>query len=233
MDTARRFTLRPLLVPLAALVLGQPSPASAEDPKIRIVLAGDSTVTDNAGWGGAFRDLLGDDVVLCNLAKSGRSSASFRREGLWAKVLAEKPDVILIQFGHNDSHSTKDGGKVVPAAKEYRENLRGYIKDARAAGARPILVSPMERRFFEPGGKVRPTLADYARAAAAVAKETNTPLVDLNARSIALYESLGEKPSDDLSLDGGKDRSHFNAQGGQALADELKKADPKLAPYFK
>ena len=224
-------------VAVAFLLLAGLGVSSAETPKIRIVLAGDSTVTDNAGWGGAFRNFLTDDAVLVNLAKSGQTSASFRAGGLWNKVLAERPDIVLIQFGHNDSHSKKDGtGQVVPAEKAYRDNLRGYIKEARAAGARPILVSPMERRFFEPDGKVRPTLADYAAATAAVARETNTPLVNLNARSITLFESMGPKPSDELSLDGGKDKTHFNAKGGEALArlvaEEIKKVDPQLKPYF-
>ena len=42
-----------------------------------------------------------------NSAKNGRSTKTFLNEGLWAKALALKPDVILIQFGHNDSHDPK------------------------------------------------------------------------------------------------------------------------------
>ena len=225
------------VLPILAL-LASTSHALAENPKIRIVLVGDSTVTDKAGWGGAFRDLLNDDAVLVNLASSGKNTASFRKEGLWARVMAERPDVILIQFGHNDSHARKDGpGPLVPPRKEYRDNLLGYIKEARAVGAKPVLVTPMERRFFEPDGKLRPTLADYADAVIAVGKETRTPVLNLNARSIALYESIGPKGSDEFSPDDGKDKTHFNAKGGEALArlvaDELRKADPKLARYLK
>ena len=70
--------------------------------KIRFVLAGDSTVTDDAGWGRAFAELLSDDAECINLAKSGRSSRSYRTEGWWQKCLDAKPRYLLIQFGHND-----------------------------------------------------------------------------------------------------------------------------------
>src|SRR5687768_4581239 len=53
--------------------------------KIRIVLAGDSTVTEKEGWGIGFRELLTRDVELHNLAKGGRSSKSFYDEGIWAE----------------------------------------------------------------------------------------------------------------------------------------------------
>ncbi|MBC8105586.1 MAG: GDSL family lipase, partial [Anaerolineae bacterium] len=46
-------------------------PLHAAD-KVRIVLAGDSTVTDKAGWGLGFAELMTSDVELHNLSKGGR-----------------------------------------------------------------------------------------------------------------------------------------------------------------
>ena len=52
--------------------------------------------------GPGFRASFGPEIQVVNLALNGRSSKSFRDEGAWAKVLPEKPDFVLIQFGHND-----------------------------------------------------------------------------------------------------------------------------------
>src|SRR5213078_4638557 len=84
-----------LLLVLATLANAQRAPQ-------KIVLVGDSTVNDEGGWGPGFREFLGSKAEVTNLAKNGRSSKSFRDEGLWASALAAKPNYILIQFGHND-----------------------------------------------------------------------------------------------------------------------------------
>ncbi len=91
-----------LLASLLLVALG----AAPAEKTITIVLAGDSTVTDKAGWGVGFAALLADDVVLLNHARGGRSSRTFREEGSWEKVLATKADYVLIQFGHNDEPGT-------------------------------------------------------------------------------------------------------------------------------
>ena len=119
-----------ILCLLAALTAG---------PPIRIVLVGDSTVNDEGGWGPGFRAFFGADAEVINLAKNGRSSKSFRDEGLWAPALAAKPNYILIQFGHNDGPGKGPERETDPATT-YRENLARYIDEARAAGADCILI---------------------------------------------------------------------------------------------
>ena len=74
----------------------------ADQPKIRIVLVGDSTVNDGGGWGYGFKQFLTGNVQCINTAANGRSSKSFMAEGRWTKALALKGDYYLIQFGHND-----------------------------------------------------------------------------------------------------------------------------------
>src|SRR5262245_10136326 len=81
-------------------------------PPIKIALIGDSTVSTYknppadrptlTGWGQVFDLFFHDAVEIKNHAVSGRSSKSFLAEGRWPPVLAEKPDYIFIQFGHND-----------------------------------------------------------------------------------------------------------------------------------
>ncbi len=87
-----------LFLLLGVLQSADPTPARS----IKIVLAGDSTVTDQAGWGLGFASALKPTATCVNLSAGGRSSKSFRNEGRWKQVLEQKPNVILIQFGHND-----------------------------------------------------------------------------------------------------------------------------------
>jgi lysophospholipase L1-like esterase len=61
-------------------------------PAARIVLVGDSTVNDEGGWGPGFRDTLGPQAEVVNLALNGRSSKSFRDEGQGEPALAAKPN---------------------------------------------------------------------------------------------------------------------------------------------
>jgi hypothetical protein len=55
-----------------ALLLALPAGASvaAQNHPLKIVLAGDSTVNDEGGWGTGFRDSFGPRVEVVNLARS-------------------------------------------------------------------------------------------------------------------------------------------------------------------
>src|SRR5262245_13061100 len=90
---------------LLAAMLGGVVAATAtaqRSPAIRIVLVGDSTVTDDSGWGSGFKHHVADGVEVINTAANGRSSKSFIDEGRWAEALAKRGQYYLIQFGHND-----------------------------------------------------------------------------------------------------------------------------------
>jgi lysophospholipase L1-like esterase len=171
-----------------ALLAGLPVMAEGAT---RIVLVGDSTVNDQGGWGPGFRLSFGPDVQVTNLALNGRSSKSFRNEGAWAPALAAKPDYILIQFGHNDGPGKGPERETDPATT-YRANLVRYIDEARAAGAKPVLVTSITRRVFDADGRLKTdSLAPYIEAVRAVARETNVPLMDLYALTRVEAEKLG------------------------------------------
>jgi lysophospholipase L1-like esterase len=97
-----------------------------------------------------------------NLAKNGRSTSSFRNEGLWQVVLdkATEGDYVFIQFGHNDEVPTK---KTYTTEIEFKNNLKKYIADARGKKAIPILLTPMARRKFDPAGKIEGTHDLYSQ----------------------------------------------------------------------
>jgi len=207
---------------------------------LRLVIVGDSTVCEypqtrpDRGWGQFIAEHF-DNVTVINLAAAGRSTKTFIAEGRWKKALQEKPDYILIQFGHNDSHAP-DKPESTDAATTYKDYLRRYIDDSRAIGAIPILVTPMVRRTFDSGGKLIDALAPYADAMKDVANEKNAAVIDLHASSKALVEKLGPDASSKMANKKG-DSTHFNERGARAMADlilkDLPAAEPNLGKYLK
>jgi lysophospholipase L1-like esterase len=232
-----RFFIFALMM-LAVIFFSEKS-ALASEP-LRIAIIGDSTVCEypadkpERGWGHFVQDYFKETVRVINLAKSGRSTKTFIAEGLWKKTLAEKPDFVLIQFGHNDSHP-KERPEATDAATDYKDFLRRYIDESRAAGATPVLVTPMVRRIFK-DGKLTDALAPYADAMKQVAVEKKVALVDLHAASFALVEKLGEEKSAEFENKPG-DHTHFNEKGAKAMAalvmKELPDVDPRLKAELK
>lgn len=200
------------------------SPLGAND-KVRIAIIGDSTAAsypkppaetpDLTGWGQVFGEYFNDRVTVLNHAASGRSSKSFRAERRWQPVLDAQPDFVFIQFGHNDQKG-KGPERETDATSSYQENLRRYITDARAAGARPVLVTPVARRIFAEG-KPTSTLTPYADAVHKVGRELQVPVVELHAASFALFGKLGDEGSADFSPST-KDRTHFSRKGALEIA---------------
>jgi len=208
---------------------------------VRIELIGDSTQTDNAGYGRGFCANLSPKVDCINFARGGTSTKTFRRDGIWDKAIASKPDYMLIQFGHNDMVSGEPNDRQVPL-DAYQQNLRNFVIEARAEHAIPILVTPLTRRYFGKDGKIHSDLTAYANGMTAVAQELHVPLIDLQTRSIAYLDSIGEANGAKLGItkkdkDGklGWDKTHLNWEGsyvfGRMVATDLGTVVPELQPY--
>ena len=196
-----------------------------------IYIIGDSTVDDNQppfrGWGWALPRYVREGVTVRNLALSGRSSRSFREEGLFAP--AEKDmaagDLLLIQFGHNDE---KDDERHTDPDTTFPEELWRYCAFALDRGAQPVLMTPVSRRFFVGGGSMLYTHGEYPRAVRELAAEKGVPLIDLKKASRELYLSLGEEKTAELFVrlkpgenpdfpEGHDDKTHFNAYGADVI----------------
>ena len=220
----------------ASKTAGGPPRAVADQGRaaLHVVLVGDSTVTDGAGWGKAFADQLHPIVQCTNTSRGGQSTKSFLDAGLYTAALALKPTHVLIQFGHNDMPG-KGANRETDPATTYRTNLVRYIDEAHAAGAQPILVSSVVRRGFRDGQLVD-GLAPYAEAMKAVAFEKNVPLVDLHARSFEAVQRLGPEGSAELGpmiRTGNRDGTHLAPPGKLLTAnlvfDELRRVTPEFA----
>ena len=162
---------------------------------IKIVLVGDSTAAVQGGWGPSFCGKHVTSFAACiNLARGGRSSGNYRAEGSWMLALNEirsggfNDTYVLIQFGHNDQPGKP--GRSTDLATEFPANLKLYVDEVRAAGGKPVLVTPLTRRQFK-DGKLIDDLGPWAEATRRVAVETGASLVDLHADSYRAVQGMG------------------------------------------
>lgn len=185
--------------PALAQTLAQtPAPPAATVQPIhpsKIILVGDSTMQVNSGWGGAFCAHHVTSFLTCvDLGRGGRSSSSYRAEGSWDIARAEMQVkgydqvYVLIQLGHNDQPGKP--GRSTDLKTEFPANMARYVTEARAAGAIPVLVTPLTRRQFK-AGKLDRDLDPWADAVRKVAAETKAPLLDLNKDSADAVQALG------------------------------------------
>lgn len=226
---------------IAGVVSASPTPGTAGQraPAVRIVLVGDSTVTDDSGWGSGFKHFTTGGVEVINTAANGRSSKSFIDEGRWADALAKKGQYYLIQFGHNDEPGKGPERETDPQTT-YRANMARYVDDVRAIGGKPILVTSLVRRLYKEDGTIRTTQTPYVEVVRAIAKEKQVPIVDLHAISLADAENAGDDVWADLSPRDDKgqiDRTHLNAKGsdvvGRMVVEAVVKIVPELAPLLR
>ncbi|GLB51239.1 rhamnogalacturonan acetylesterase [Neptunitalea chrysea] len=209
--------------------------------KKHVYLIGDSTVANNgndsiAGWGIKLTMFFDTTrVVIHNKARGGRSSRTFRGEGLWKAVLdsLQEGDYVLIQFGHND------GGHI--DTPKYRGSIKGmgektqlvdfgndstevvhtfgwymtkYVEEARAKGATPIVLSMVPRNIWH-DELIERNSDDYAGWAKNVAKHTETLFIDINDSIAKVYEELGVQG---VSTFFPKDHTHTNFKGAELNA---------------
>ncbi|WP_017812679.1 rhamnogalacturonan acetylesterase [Paenibacillus shenyangensis] len=204
---------------------------------LKLVLAGDSTVTDQpadgypyAGWGQLLPSRLKHDVCVDNHAVSGRSSKSFIQQGRLDRIreVLHPGDFLFIQFGHNDEKT--DAARHTDPFTTYKEYLTEYITIARDQQAIPVLLTPVSRRIFDTQGRLEDTHGDYLTAMRELADEQQVPLIDLAQRTRQLLEKLGPEASKELFVwlypgeymnfpAGSQDNTHFQEYGASRVAD--------------
>ncbi|MER5436141.1 rhamnogalacturonan acetylesterase [Streptomyces sp. NPDC002588] len=199
----------------------------------QIFLVGDSTVCDQpadpyTGWGQELPQYLRKGVSVANYADSGESTVTYLgNPQLWATVqpLIRPGDLVLIQLAHNDKTTDE---------VTYRTNLGTLVAGVRDKGGRPVLVTPIVRRWFNADGTLNNGTAllvnglgvDHPAVIRSVAAERHVPLIDLTAKTKALVESLGVEGSKALYLYNEKrDNTHTSVHGATVYAglvrDEL------------
>ena len=211
-----------------AFALGLSAAGAQADPAL-VILVGDSTMAPQTGYGDALCQRLEPALACLNLGRGGRSTSSYRAEGLWdramARVRARAPGTavhVLIQFGHNDQPGKP--GRSTQLATEYPANLMRYVADVQAAGGVPVLVTPLTRRSFK-GDQLVDDLQPWAEAMRDVAARQKVPLIDLHARSGAAVRPLGSATADELAMgiagDATFDRTHVGEKGACVFAEMM------------
>jgi lysophospholipase L1-like esterase len=198
-----------------------------EKKKIRIFLAGDSTMS----------------ITVVNRAKNGRSTKTFISEGLWKSIMdeAKEGDYVFIQFGHNDE--SKDKVERYSTPDTFKMNLTRFINETREKKATPVLLTPVSRRRFDTSGVALETHREYSMYVKEVAQKENVLFIDLDAKSRALYQQFGKENSRLLFLqlkpgehpnypDGKDDNTHFTELGARYIAQlvlaEIRSMIPEL-----
>ncbi len=195
-----------------------------------VYLAGDSTVVDQdiepwAAWGQMLPRFFHPGVVIANHAESGETIKSFVGEQRFAKVMSliQPGDYLFAQFGHNDQKPN------AVSLDEYKKLLVDYIEKTRGKGAIPVVVTSMNRRTFDVDGKITNSLAGYPDAVREIAASEHVALIDLNAMSKTLFETMGPDgtlkafmhyaanayPNQTEAI---SDDTHFNKYGAYELA---------------
>ncbi|MFF1440324.1 rhamnogalacturonan acetylesterase [Streptomyces sp. NPDC058295] len=199
----------------------------------QVFLVGDSTVCDQpgdpyTGWGQQLPQYLRKGVSVANYADSGESTVTYLGNPLlWATVqpLIRPGDLVLVQLAHNDKTTDE---------ATYRANLETLVAGVREKGGRPVLVTPIVRRWFNADGTLNNGTAllvnglgvDHPAVIRSVAATQEVPLIDLTAKTKALVESLGVEGSKALYLYNEKrDNTHTSVHGATVYAglvrDEL------------
>ncbi len=218
-------------------------------------MIGDSTMANKdlrggnteRGWGHVLPGFLPQEIEVANYAMNGRSSKSFRSEGIWQKVYDRiKPgDYVFIQFGHNDQKT--DEARYSEPETTYKSNLKEYIRETQEKGGIPVLFTSIARRKFDENGEMMDTHGRWIGAMKEVAAETGVKIIDMNARSIELIKSYGVEDSKRIfnhvapktqacRPEGKEDDTHFSIHGARELAkiaiQEINQIYPELGEYF-
>ncbi len=202
-----------------------------------IHLMGDSTMAEKdlrggtnpeRGWGMMFQNFLDDGVKVVNYAINGLSTKSCIDKGVWDKVYSsvQPGDYVFIEFGHNDSKES-DPVRYAAAWGAYQDNLRTFIDGVREKGGKPVLLTPVARRWFKKAVDSeslkldRSCHGEYPDAMKAVAAEKDVVLLDVTTATLDWLESLGDEASKAYFMisTGKDDNTHTVACGAREVTE--------------
>lgn len=211
------------------------------------------------GWGYYAREYFDENqITVENHALGGTSSRTFYNR-LWPDVLKgiRKGDWVIIELGHNDNGPYDSGrarasipgiGKetLVVTIKEtgvqetvytFGEYMRKYIRDIKAKGAYPILMSLTPRNAWEDADSTIITRVNktYGLWSKQVAKKERIPFIDLNEITAQKFEKFGKEKVKTMFY---LDRIHTSAFGARVNAESAAEGirnckGLKLAKYLK
>jgi lysophospholipase L1-like esterase len=224
---------------------------------LTIWIAGDSTVANGntpcpRGWGGELSSHFAEHVTVNNSAAGGRSvhtwlydvqdvldsssgecalaldaSGEPVLQPRWQAMLdgMRAGDYLFIQFGINDGDPSCDRHVGLDA---FQAAYAMMASAARERGAQPIFLTPVSSIACS-GTSARGSRGAFVPATLETGLELDVPVIDLHARSVALFQSLAFCPvsGGDVSAETGgpvgdffcDDHTHFASVGARAIAE--------------
>ncbi|KAL9113158.1 MAG: hypothetical protein Q9227_002770 [Pyrenula ochraceoflavens] len=189
------------------------------------------------GWGDGFLNTtLVNGATGKNFGHNGATTVSFVAGGDWANVLAAVnasqqayQPFVTIQFGHNDQ---KKAANI--SIDQYTTNLENLAREARSAGAIPILVTPLSRRNYDTSvspPKIIENLSNETAHTIIAANNVQANYIDLNRASTDYLNAIGPDAAYTYNLNP-TDQTHLNNQGsivfGGIVANLMLEAIPGL-----
>ena len=211
------------------------APAAASD--IVMYILTDSTGCDQegpgtAGWGQWLPQFFGNGISVSNYGNSGaltecsaattpcRTDAPYYSfyddPKMWptVKPLLKAGDVVLIEFAHNDKNT--------PQA-QFEANLLKYITETKAAGAIPILATPIPRCNFtgntmNSNQLVNGPGVDLPASIRSVGAANNVPVIEITKTAVAFFSTVGASSCQKYWADG---VTHLNTVGANVIAEMI------------
>ncbi len=245
------YRLLPALI--LSLSFAAAPPLLAAERTLTIVAFGDSTTAPRQGvekvYPQRLEELLaarGYQAKVVNAGVGGNTTAA-AVERYQNDVIAHRPDMVIIQFGLNDSAVDVSEGKQTPrlALHLYERNLNNLLRDLAWRSVRVILMTPnpmlwtdaRKARYSGPPYDhddrwgANPLNQHYAAAVRRIADAHDVPLVDVY-RFFETYDAVEGQSAEDLMSDG----AHPNDRGHAIIAallagaiDQQRQADDDLA----
>ncbi|MGV3607868.1 MAG: Dabb family protein [Planctomycetaceae bacterium] len=186
-----------------------------------VVFLGDSITQGGAQPGGYVR--LAEEVLAKKGIKVIGAGISGNKvpdlEGrLERDVLSKKPNLVVIYIGINDVWHSKNG-KGTPK-DVFETGLKSLIKRNADIGARTLLcTASVIGEKTDGSNSLDGMLKEYCEISRKVAKDTNTPLLDLNAAFAHHLKKNNKenKESGVLTTDG----VHLNGEGNKFVANQM------------
>lgn len=185
-----------------------------------ILIIGDSIVAtsgqqDTQGWGEHLQRYL-PAYTVTNGAIAGKSSKSYWDKYWAGAYTVTKPDIVFLQFGHNDSKP--EAFRHTDPATTYKDYLRSYITAVRADKGTLILITPPERT--EHTGCISDRILEpYVQAMREVAESDGVQLIDIWTTSVERLEAdcFGD------SMKFYADKAHLTKAGAKFFAKLIAK----------
>ena len=239
---------QPLIVGLCVVyMVAEAKLTLADESKLlRIVAFGDSTTAQRSNidqvYAHRLRQLLAAENIQAEVINAGvgGNTTMLALQRFHEQVLAHRPDIVIIQFGLNDSVIEVHQGATEPRTPraQYEKNIEFFVRALLTQGARVILMTANPVLWTDDFRKIygKPPYnqadrwgmnllnAKYAQSVRDIARAHSLPLIDVYQLYLD-YDQVPGQQAADLLPDG----LHPNDEGHRMVAELLAREIRRLS----